>query len=131
MSLSLTQKTYNIKSFHSTEQFGFITLQLHSSLICCTKTFTLFTDEGEIYITPNQERIIAKRGRNVESYQIDSRQLEFTVSTDDGPISSHALSNAYFVFSIKQKTGSSKVVHFQSLFNTMSFSKLPKLCITR
>ena len=97
------------------------------SLIFNAKSSILLTDEGEIFITPNQERIIAKRGRNVESYQIDSRQLEFTVSTDDGPISSHALSNAYFVFSIKQKTGWSKAVYFQSLFYTMFFSRLPKL----
>lgn len=69
------------------------------------KFVCILLDEGDIYVTPDQERIIAKRGRNVESYQIDSHQLEFTVPTDNGPISCHALSNAYFIFSVKQKTG--------------------------
>jgi len=65
----------------------------------------LFLGEGLLYVTPNQEKIIAKRENRIESYQVDSQQLEFSVNTDKGSISCYAISDSYFVFSIKQKTG--------------------------
>ncbi|KAF6039480.1 hypothetical protein EB796_002212 [Bugula neritina] len=77
---------YNVSSHETTRLFG-------------------LPGEGLLYVTPNQEKIIAKRENRIESYQVDSQQLEFSVDTDKGSISCSAISDSYFVFSIKQKTG--------------------------
>ncbi|XP_067929289.1 NACHT and WD repeat domain-containing protein 2-like [Watersipora subatra] len=61
--------------------------------------------EGFVYVTPNQERIVAKRAKAIECYQVDSQQKEFYIATENGPISCAAISNTYFIFSIKQRTG--------------------------
>lgn len=63
------------------------------------------TAKSDIYITPNQRLIVAKRGRNIEAYQIDSRQLELSIPTEEGYISCSSISDGHFIFALQQKIG--------------------------
>lgn len=65
---------------------------------------------SRVYLTPDQTRLITKRGERIEAYHVASQNRELSVPADAGPVSCSSLSNKYFVFSIKQKTG--ELSHF-------------------